>query len=249
MQSYLGDYPGARSQPKRKFIRAVQSFIEQTYENKELIIVSDGCEITKQLYETVFSEHTNIKFAYISNNVRTYDLSGDKKVLNFRGQGRKIGCMLASGEYVVYLDSDDIHIEDYLADIAKEIKDSNYPEYFLNNGYVAPLKQKDEQLITSRLTKNTQLFKRRLTEEPDKYYPAGTLSYIHKTRLGYFWQDSELSLNEKNKLNSNEDILFGRAMRTNVRKQNANFDPKVVEIYGYVICHKRQSDGSILWDI
>ena len=42
MQSYLGEYPGARSNPKYKFVRAVNSFLLQKHPDKELIIVSDG---------------------------------------------------------------------------------------------------------------------------------------------------------------------------------------------------------------
>lgn len=66
MQSYLGDYPGARSNPKYKFVRAVNSFLLQKHPDKELIIVSDGCEETKALYENCFSSFSNIKFAYVA---------------------------------------------------------------------------------------------------------------------------------------------------------------------------------------
>ena len=50
MPSYLGEYPGSRSNPKEKFIRAVESFRLQDHSKKELIIVSDGCEITNSIY-------------------------------------------------------------------------------------------------------------------------------------------------------------------------------------------------------
>lgn len=43
MPSYLGEYPGSRKDPDKKFIRAVESFKDQTLAQKELIIVSDGC--------------------------------------------------------------------------------------------------------------------------------------------------------------------------------------------------------------
>ena len=54
MQSYLGDYPGSRTEPERKFVRAVNSFLNQTNKNSELIIVSDNCKITEKLYKENF---------------------------------------------------------------------------------------------------------------------------------------------------------------------------------------------------
>jgi glycosyltransferase involved in cell wall biosynthesis len=56
MASYLGDYPGRATNPEQKFIRAVKSFLTQTYENKELIIVADGCDTTERLYQYNFSD-------------------------------------------------------------------------------------------------------------------------------------------------------------------------------------------------
>ena len=47
MASYLSVY-GTTPRPNldKKFIRAVKSFINQTYPEKELIIVADGCTTT-----------------------------------------------------------------------------------------------------------------------------------------------------------------------------------------------------------
>jgi len=36
-------------------MKAVKSFIKQTYDDKELIIISDGCNITNKLYDENFS--------------------------------------------------------------------------------------------------------------------------------------------------------------------------------------------------
>ena len=64
MISYLGEYPGARSNPIDKFKRAVDSYIGQTYNDKELIIISDGCDTTKEIYQSYYSNHKDIKFIY-----------------------------------------------------------------------------------------------------------------------------------------------------------------------------------------
>ena len=62
MASFLGSYPGRSSNPEDKFIRAVKSFITQTYENKELIIVSDGCQMTNMLYKNLFIFFKNFSY-------------------------------------------------------------------------------------------------------------------------------------------------------------------------------------------
>ena len=63
MASYLGEYPGRTSNPEPKFIRAVKSFLSQTYENKELIICADGCDRTVEIYNSGRSwQNWNIYF-------------------------------------------------------------------------------------------------------------------------------------------------------------------------------------------
>lgn len=108
MQVYLGEYPGARSNPKYKFIRAVNSFLLQKHPDKELIIASDGCEDTKRLYEGCFSSFSNIKFTYVArgNVPRMYEESNGKRY--YRGVPRQVGRALADGEVTTYMDSDDI---------------------------------------------------------------------------------------------------------------------------------------------
>ena len=61
MASYLLPYPGSASERDKKFIRAVNSFKKQTYQNKELIIVSDGCPLTVDLYNQFYKNEPNIK--------------------------------------------------------------------------------------------------------------------------------------------------------------------------------------------
>lgn len=94
MPSFLGEYQGAASNREMKFERAVGSFLQQSYQDKELIIVSDGCEITNNLVRTKFP-HDCIKLITI------------EKQVNFSGEVRQAGLKQASGDVITYLDTDD----------------------------------------------------------------------------------------------------------------------------------------------
>ena len=126
MQVYLGDYPGARSNPKMKFVRAVHSFLAQTYAEKELIIVADRCPLTKKIYELLFHQEETIKFIYCfpdsTNSIRMYSskevYSNIKqkslKIKFFRGVPKQRGLEFATGDIITYLDSDDIMLPNHL---------------------------------------------------------------------------------------------------------------------------------------
>jgi len=108
LASYLGQYPGAATNREVKFIRAVKSFLKQTHEDKELIIVSDGCEITVKLYEENFKEHSNIKLIKLN-----------KQPL-YSGNMRNVAFDLCDGDVITYLDSDDALGKKHLEIIAEQ---------------------------------------------------------------------------------------------------------------------------------
>jgi len=107
MQTYLGDYPGSRVDSIKKFRRAVESFLLQDYKNAELIIVSDGCQITHKEYQDLYADVRNIKYVFVDKNglPNMYYESDGKKF--YRGVPRRLGVSAASGELITYMDSDD----------------------------------------------------------------------------------------------------------------------------------------------
>lgn len=119
MQSYLKNYPGARTNPEDKFIRAVNSFKSQLYKNSELIIVADGCNITVDLYNSHFKDDENIQLIYVDkkNSTKMYETVGDKTC--YRGFPRRIGVSAATGGFITYMDSDDYILPEHLTIINK----------------------------------------------------------------------------------------------------------------------------------
>ena len=106
MASFLG-MPN-RKHLDLKFKRAVNSFIKQTYPDKELIIVSDGCDKTIQLYNEFFSTYENIKLIPIP-----------KQPL-YSGVMRNVAYDIAEGDIISYLDADDVIGKNHLQIIQEQ---------------------------------------------------------------------------------------------------------------------------------
>jgi glycosyltransferase involved in cell wall biosynthesis len=105
MASYLGDYPGAAKNREQKIVRAVNSFLKQTHEDKELIIISDGCQKTIDIYNKNWKDNKSIKL-FASNKLPLYS-----------GAIRSIGLKMAEGDLIAYLDNDDVFGKNHLKTI------------------------------------------------------------------------------------------------------------------------------------
>ena len=115
MQAYLGKYPGSRSDSDKKFLRAVESFINQNDKDSELVIVSDGCKIVDELYYSHFKAENRVKYVYVDKDVPSmYEDAGDSKPY-YRGFPRQVGRTLATGDIISYMDSDDFLKEDAIS--------------------------------------------------------------------------------------------------------------------------------------
>jgi len=138
MQSFLGDYPYARSEPERKFIRAVYSVIGQTNPNWELVIVADGCSITERLYNEHFKCYENILFEKIDkpDESKMYSKKDGNSI--FRGTPRRRGVEMATGDWLCYLDSDDIFTRDAVDKITNIViaKENVGKKYMFNQNRI-----------------------------------------------------------------------------------------------------------------
>jgi glycosyltransferase involved in cell wall biosynthesis len=163
MPVYLGGYEGygspSASNPEEKFIRAVISFIHQSLSGNELIIISDGCEKARDIYESTFSSHPHIKFKLI------------KKQESFSGLVRQTGIEMAKGDIICYLDHDDVFGKDHLKIIndnfdTKKYDWIYYDDYVIQNADHTEKVKRDNILTLGRI---------------------GTSSIAHKRDIGVQW--------------------------------------------------------------
>jgi glycosyltransferase involved in cell wall biosynthesis len=112
MPSYLHEYQSGphKSATNRefKFKRAVDSFLMQSHGDAELIIVSDGCDITNRIVEEEYSS------MLYSGAIILEKLDKQEQ---FSGKVRARGVENSSGELVCYLDTDDIFGQNHLSTI------------------------------------------------------------------------------------------------------------------------------------
>lgn len=105
----LMPYPGQTAKPKEKFIRAVDSFLNQSYKNAELIIACDGCKESAQIVK--------------SPRYGKYLKSGVIKLLElpehelFTGALRQAAIDIATGDLIGNLDADDEILTNHLWNI------------------------------------------------------------------------------------------------------------------------------------
>ena len=132
MQVYLGEYPGSRTNSIDKFIRAVNSFLNQSYKNTELIIVSDGCLIAHDAYYSNFTKFDNIRYAFVEKKGigNMYDEVEGTKF--YRGIPRQIGVELSSGDLITYMDSDDYLLSNFTKLIIQEFNKNPNLDFYSN---------------------------------------------------------------------------------------------------------------------
>ena len=85
-------------------LRAIESVLNQTYSKTEIIVVNDGST------EEGYLEHKYIK------DIKQVNLEQNQKIINGFGPGniRNFGINKASGEWIAFLDDDDLWLKDKL---------------------------------------------------------------------------------------------------------------------------------------
>lgn len=108
--SYLGDYRNAAKDRELKIVRAVNSVLKQSFHDFEIIVIADGCERTVEIMEQ-----------FTDRRIKTYLID---KCKMWSGEPRNTGIENAKGEFILYLDIDDLFGIDHLQNIAASL--NNY---------------------------------------------------------------------------------------------------------------------------
>lgn len=236
MQSYLGDYPGSRSNPVEKLQRAVDSFLKQTYTFNELIIISDNCTLTWQMYDRLYRNNPKIQFVMVAKNQpNMYELKDGERY--YRGIPRRVGVAMSTGDLITYMDSDDYLMPNFLMEIAKIYNYYPTAKWWINRTwYDNIIADWPENDVMHALDKNKSIKIENLVSEwvPTKLKPRMVVQspwlFTHIRDIGVEWEDSIGDVSE--------DVLFNKSVRNKHKEFGA-----VYEIPTYVRCHY-----SGLWD-
>jgi glycosyltransferase involved in cell wall biosynthesis len=100
---------------KEFLLQAIHSCLNQSYENFEVIIIDDGStDGTAGVMEDI--NDRRVKYIYTTNVER--------------GAARNIGIRQAQGDYITFLDSDDIYYKGYLESAKDFILLHQFPKFF-----------------------------------------------------------------------------------------------------------------------
>lgn len=194
---YLGEYPQAAKDRAIKLNRAIRSFMEQNYEQKELIIIADGCHKTIDFIKNNYS---------LTRSIKTYFI---QKQELFSGTVRDFGLKIADGDFVCYLDSDDMFKDStHLSNIVNGFTSNPNCDWLYFNDYVKYF-HLDHLPMTERNVELTQ-------------GSIGTSNVAHKRIEGISWEG---------KNGYGHDYHFISSLMA----QYPNY--KKIEGCSYVVCH------------
>jgi glycosyltransferase involved in cell wall biosynthesis len=106
MPSFLGHYHGAAKDRDLKIVRAIRSVQKQTYKDWQLVVIADGCQKTMDLVSAMKPDN------------RVLLILIEKQPM-FSGVPRNFGIEYAEGEWICYLDIDDVMAPNHLSSILK----------------------------------------------------------------------------------------------------------------------------------
>lgn len=99
-------------------VRCCESVIAQTYQDIEHIVVSDGPDEELRAVLPSMADPGRIRFAELGRSWHEFMPRG-----SYGAAARLAGCLLARGEYITYLDDDDVFQPDHVASLVELIEE------------------------------------------------------------------------------------------------------------------------------
>lgn len=124
MPVLLSHYSGQTKNPRDKFVRAVTSFLNQTFQNKELIIVSDGCKESADICKRKWQKEMR------DGLIILVEIPVKEPRELFVGSVRQAGIEWATGDLLANLDSDDTILPNHAHNIMSTFPETASWAYF-----------------------------------------------------------------------------------------------------------------------
>ena len=121
MPSYLFPYRRAARNRDIKILRAINSVVNQTFTDWELIVIADGCEKTIEILTDYINNHVETQ-----DKIRLFYVNHDRQ---WSGKPRNTGISNATGDIICYLDIDDTLHPDHLQFIHESFEDNPTAEW------------------------------------------------------------------------------------------------------------------------
>jgi len=231
MQSYLGEYEGSRANSDKKFIRAVKSFlaINKIDPRTQLVIASDGCEITHKLYYKHFKKEPSIKYCFVDKDTpKMYDNIEGSTMQYYRGLPRQVARTIAEGFLHAYLDSDDFLMPNASKIIKanwnamtkqnpdKDFKWGAMTNWIENIAMNKWLENKEGQQTFGPIGEPFKVegikskWQKYSMNEPNKHVQTATWATVHKWDCKTVWKDHQ---SDPKAGGISEDTIFARGIR------------------------------------
>lgn len=167
---------------KQYLTRCVDTLLNQTYTNYEIVLVNDGStDGSEELCEEIVAKHPQVRYVYKENG----GLSS----------ARNTGIENAKGDYIIFPDPDDWVTEDYLETLVelhvKYDSDLEICGYYVSNenGDVNPHEKKEIDV-----TDNNTALERVVSQNWYRGFAANKLYHLDIIRQNTLWFDTELGM-------------------------------------------------------
>ena len=219
----LKEYPGCAKHRKSKLKRALNSFLKNNHGEKELILISDGCQETSKIYFEEYHGFEQIKY-----------ILAPEQPLKYPGFLRGLGLFYTDAPTISYLDSDDYLSPSFIKNAQSALLESK-ADIVYYDVITADIKR-EYMNMTEIIDENIDqvLKKYRWTRLPVKLQERliGTPNICHKNGR---WQPYNWHNWDGKKMPS-EDWVFINEY-SNILKSAGNPEPIKVDALGYYLCH------------